>query len=219
MRDKLSGKRVDTPIWYDVEVVEGDYFNVLNNSQRTSLALRFMRGIKALGYKAGLYTGLWYTHYLDMGRIHAEFPVWIAQYNSECQYPYAQLWQYTSSGEIDGIIWGGQDLSTPLDESWWENIIAGKCVDSDPVTKPEPKPERSIVSMDMPILGIGDEGKAVESLQHLLQGNGYNLTYCGGSDGIFGEGTKYAVEGYQRANGLDIDGVVGQQTWGSLFPV
>lgn len=85
---------------------------------------------------------------------------------------------------------------------------------------PEPvQEERSVTDMEMPVLGRGDEGKAVESLQHLLQGNGYSLTYCGGADGIFGEGTEYAVEGYQRANGLDVDGVVGRQTWGSLFPV
>jgi peptidoglycan hydrolase-like protein with peptidoglycan-binding domain len=38
-----------------------------------------------------------------------------------------------------------------------------------------------------------------------------------GVDGIFGSGTKTAVIAYQRANGLDPDGVVGKNTWASLM--
>ena len=66
------------------------------------------------------------------------------------------------------------------------------------------------------ILGIGDRGHAVETLQGALQAHGYDLEYCGGADGIFGEGTEYAVKAYQREHGLTADGVVGEDTWTSL---
>jgi hypothetical protein len=38
-----------------------------------------------------------------------------------------------------------------------------------------------------------------------------------GVDGIFGGGTRAAVIAYQRANGLNPDGVVGKNTWASLM--
>jgi peptidoglycan hydrolase-like protein with peptidoglycan-binding domain len=38
-------------------------------------------------------------------------------------------------------------------------------------------------------------------------------------DGQFGGGTEAAVIAYQRAHGLDPDGIVGPKTWASLFSV
>lgn len=42
-------------------------------------------------------------------------------------------------------------------------------------------------------------------------------TYCSGIDGIYGSGTKQAVMLYQEAKGLTADGVVGANTWKSLY--
>jgi len=53
------------------------------------------------------------------------------------------------------------------------------------------------------ILHVGSRGECVKKLQQQL-----NL----GADGIFGNGTKAAVEAFQQANGLDADGVVGPDT-------
>ena len=52
----------------------------------------------------------------------------------------------------------------------------------------------------------GDRGDGVKALQEDLIGLGYNLTKYG-ADGIFGSETREALEGFQRANGLEVTGV------------
>ena len=58
----------------------------------------------------------------------------------------------------------------------------------------------------------GSKGSDVTDLQRLLNQNGYNLT----EDGSFGPKTSAAVKDYQRKNGLEVDGIVGTNTWGAL---
>lgn len=87
-------------------------------------------------------------------------------------------------------------------------------------TPPQPEPPEPYDYCDIHdarILGIGDEGDAVVTLQGALQAHGYDLEYCGGPDGIFGDGTERRVKEYQRDNGLVVDGVVGEMTWKALL--
>jgi peptidoglycan hydrolase-like protein with peptidoglycan-binding domain len=53
----------------------------------------------------------------------------------------------------------------------------------------------------------------VLTLQDALNALGYTGS---GLDGIFGNGTRNAVIRFQRAQGLDPDGIVGCQTWERL---
>lgn len=62
-------------------------------------------------------------------------------------------------------------------------------------------------------LRIGSSGSDVRRLQEQLLAAGFDP---GGVDGTFGRGTKAAVERFQRARGLGVDGVVGQQTLDAL---
>lgn len=82
---------------------------------------------------------------------------------------------------------------------------------------PAPVVEIDYTDVTAPIIGKGDEGNAVVTLQAALEANGYDLTMYGGADGIFGYGTEQAVLRYQQDRGIDIDGVVGAQTWGELL--
>ncbi|MBN2452849.1 MAG: peptidoglycan-binding protein [Candidatus Omnitrophica bacterium] len=50
----------------------------------------------------------------------------------------------------------------------------------------------------------------MKDIQRALKTAGY---YDGKIDGIKGKGTKKAIKDFQRANGLQIDGVVGSRTW------
>ncbi|WP_305046289.1 peptidoglycan-binding domain-containing protein [Geoalkalibacter sp.] len=60
----------------------------------------------------------------------------------------------------------------------------------------------------------GSKGEEVRRVQDRLKAQGY---YEGERDGIFGGGTESAVKRFQRARGLEPDGVVGSLTWAALF--
>ena len=60
----------------------------------------------------------------------------------------------------------------------------------------------------------GSKGEVVELVQRMLNEKGYA---CGSADGIFGTKTKNAVEKYQKAKGLSVDGIVGDNTYAKLF--
>lgn len=64
-----------------------------------------------------------------------------------------------------------------------------------------------------PMVAYGSSGSAVKELQEALNRHGYDLAV----DGIFGEKTKAAVRSYQKKNGLKLDGIAGEETWGSLM--
>lgn len=72
------------------------------------------------------------------------------------------------------------------------------------------------VSVDLPVLSMGDKGNAVKVLQSALVALGYP---CGnsGADGDFGNGTKSAVVKFQRDKKISADGVCGKQTWTKLI--
>ena len=62
-------------------------------------------------------------------------------------------------------------------------------------------------------ISYGSSGDDVKELQRLLNANGYSLDV----DGQWGDKTDAAVRKYQKQNGLTVDGIVGTNTWGSLY--
>ena len=65
---------------------------------------------------------------------------------------------------------------------------------------------------ELPTLREGSRGLYVEELQEMLDKRGYTLKV----DGKFGNKTLEAVKAFQADNGLKVDGVVGEKTWGKL---
>lgn len=61
-------------------------------------------------------------------------------------------------------------------------------------------------------ISYGSSGSDVKKLQKMLNDNGYSLSV----DGQFGSKTQSAVKDYQKKNGLSVDGIVGNKTWGML---
>lgn len=67
----------------------------------------------------------------------------------------------------------------------------------------------------MRLYRLGDRGPAVRDIQDRLAA----LSFDPGADAraVFGEGTRDAVTEFQRAKGLDADGIVGPITWRALY--
>lgn len=57
----------------------------------------------------------------------------------------------------------------------------------------------------------GSQGDEVKEWQNFLISQGYNEIEA---DGIFGQWTEQFTRDWQKANGLDVDGIVGEQSWG-----
>ena len=68
----------------------------------------------------------------------------------------------------------------------------------------------------IPEVSLGDTGSVVRSMQLLLIGNGFTCGSCG-ADGEFGQGTLAGVRNYQTERELEVDGICGPVTWGSLI--
>lgn len=64
-----------------------------------------------------------------------------------------------------------------------------------------------------PLIRSGDRGNFVYLLQFILNSFGYNLSV----DGIFGSKTLNAVKNFQSQNSLQVDGLVGNNTWKTLL--
>lgn len=64
-------------------------------------------------------------------------------------------------------------------------------------------------------LKTGSKGNEVKALQEFLISQGYDVGKTG-ADGIFGANTSAAVRKYQQDKGLEVDGIVGSQTWGAI---
>ena len=60
----------------------------------------------------------------------------------------------------------------------------------------------------------GDQGQDIAGIQGQLNALGYN---AGSADGDFGEATANAISNFQRDRGLDVDGVIGSETYRALM--
>ena len=67
----------------------------------------------------------------------------------------------------------------------------------------------------MRLYRLGDEGPAVRDIQDRLANLGHES--AGDTRGVFGAATTEAVKAFQRSKGLQADGIVGPDTWRSLY--
>ncbi|NCB52862.1 MAG: hypothetical protein EOM54_13465 [Clostridia bacterium] len=104
-------------------------------------------------------------------------------------------------GSTRGLHWG-KVINKPTENRAVDNVICAYRKDG--VQPPA----------TYPILRKGGTGDDVKTLQSLLNAKGYN---CGAVDGDFGVKTYTAAKSFQKAKGLAVDGIVGNNTWGKLL--
>ena len=89
-----------------------------------------------------------------------------------------------------------------------------------PDKEPEKEPEKpmaltgSTCTVELPIVKQGNKGFTVIAVQTLLGKHNFNVNYI---DGDFGPDTLAKVKAFQKAKGLDADGIVGCNTWTKLL--
>lgn len=79
-----------------------------------------------------------------------------------------------------------------------------------------PKYRSDGVSISFPTIRKGDTGTAVKVLQLALVAYEYNIGKYG-PDGEFGSDTENAVKRFQKNSGIEVDGIVGRDTWSKLM--
>lgn len=111
--EQVRPYNITWPVVLDIEDAASDSARTVNLTQeeRTDFAIAFCETIKEAGYTPMLYCNIrWFIEELDLTRL-TEYDKWFAQYFSRPFFPYAfQMWQYTSSGRVDGIS-GNVDLN------------------------------------------------------------------------------------------------------------
>ncbi len=107
---KVLDKRIlNLPVYLDMEdktiISEG-------KETLTKQCNEFAKIINNAGYEAGVYANLnWLENYLEPKKFKSNISVWGAQYYKEFEYKGKyDIWQYTSSGKVDGIS-GNVDMN------------------------------------------------------------------------------------------------------------
>lgn len=72
----------------------------------------------------------------------------------------------------------------------------------------------SLITVQLPQLRRGSKGNYVQTLQILLNGRGYN---CGEADSDLGPKTEKAIKELQSDKKIEVDGIVGPDTWSRLL--
>ena len=107
LHQALAGKTFTLPIAVDVE---DNKLKPLSADALTDLVIAAANAIESWGLYAMVYT---YTYYsqteLSMDRLSA-YDLWIADYRSKRPTRRHGMWQYTSTGKLDGIA-GNVDIS------------------------------------------------------------------------------------------------------------
>ena len=120
----------------------------------------------------------------------------------------------TTKGGVTVFGWGG-DYRKNKDAMHWEVVCAPadlkKGIDWRTVPADPPKDGDA---QTWPVLDLGDKGPTVAKLQELLAAVGYKDL---DKAGTFGPKTDAAVRKFQGDRRLDVDGVVGLQTWTAVL--
>jgi len=126
----IKGYKVTYPVFIDSEGAGGNgRADDLDVPTRSKVCQAFCETIRSGGYTAGIYASRnWLNNRLDITKFSGDNVIWLAEYTDADAPTYGGtygLWQYTSSGRINGIegrvdfnlcFWGFGDETVPDDE-------------------------------------------------------------------------------------------------------
>ena len=98
----LKDKELQLPVYLDIE----DNSQIgLGKETLTNMCIAFCDTIENAGFWAGIYANkYWFNSLLNKDLLESKYTIWVAQYYNQCTYSGKyDIWQYTSSGNINGI--------------------------------------------------------------------------------------------------------------------
>ena len=107
----LEGKQFELPIYYDVECE--DRMAKVSRETLTEICVTFCETLENAGYFVGVYANTnYYTNKLVYSELVNRYTLWLADYRGDKadQTLKRDIWQYTSTGKVDGIS-GNVDLN------------------------------------------------------------------------------------------------------------
>lgn len=102
----LAGKSISAPVYIDIENAKGLNWRDISNTELLEIMREYRARLNALGYKMGIYSSrsaFWNEKMTDPW--YDDISKWVAEYGdrlNDFERTY-DVWQYTSSGSIDGI--------------------------------------------------------------------------------------------------------------------
>ena len=98
----LAGRKLELPVYFDIEDKTQQGFS---KEILTNMCKAFCEEIEKAGYWAGIYANkYWLTERLNRAELEKLYTIWVAQYSNKNTYAGKyDIWQYTSSGSVDGI--------------------------------------------------------------------------------------------------------------------
>lgn len=98
----ITPDMLEMGFWFDEENDDWKSDRLTDPEEITDICTTFISTMEVAGYHCGLYANYDYlTNVIDMSRLPG-VPVWCAQYNSQCDYDGAAIWQCTDSYFING---------------------------------------------------------------------------------------------------------------------
>lgn len=98
----LKDKELQLPVYFDIE---DNSQSGLGKEMLTNMCIAFCETIENAGLWAGIYANkYWFNSLLNKELLESKYTIWVAQYYNKCTYNGKyDIWQYTSSGRINGI--------------------------------------------------------------------------------------------------------------------
>lgn len=226
---------------------------VIDKKLATDLAIAFLNKVKEAGFVPVIYTNRDYLrNYFDMSRITAEVGtvyVWYARYATiipDAELQAADIWQYTSKGNIPGVT-GNVDLNR-FYSSFGENEFLtdepairepkpnlnirgfqvaatkdgfkdqnGKFLDADGKDGPKTQYVRRQITLNAKWTILGYKVGSMGNVVRWVQERIKEMGYGVSADGKYGEATRAAIICFQRDYNLMADGIAGYNTIQALF--
>jgi GH25 family lysozyme M1 (1,4-beta-N-acetylmuramidase) len=97
--EKLEGKQLEYPVYYDIE--EQSIFDT-GKENVSNMLKEFCTILESKRYYCGVYSSRNYLDNYFTDEVLDRYDIWLAQYASSTSYTRHLIWQFTGTGSLDG---------------------------------------------------------------------------------------------------------------------